>query len=103
MARKIKTGVFGGNRGHSMISALLRNPDAELVAVCDKYVPLLDSVKAEADRLGVKVELFDNFDDFKKLHPALANLKPEEMIKNGLSAPLHEGALRYYKEKGWVN
>ena len=46
--------------------------------------------------------VFDNFDEFKKLHPALANLKPEDMIKTGLSAPLHEGALRYYKEKGWM-
>jgi TRAP-type uncharacterized transport system substrate-binding protein len=46
--------------------------------------------------------VFDNFDEFKKLHPALANLKPEEMVKNGLSAPLHEGAARYYKEKGWI-
>ena len=33
--------------------------------------------------------VFDNFDEFKKLHPALANLKPEHMIKDGLSAPLH--------------
>ena len=46
--------------------------------------------------------VFDNFDEFKKLHPALANLRPESMIKDGLSAPLHEGALRYYREKGWV-
>jgi TRAP transporter TAXI family solute receptor len=45
---------------------------------------------------------FDNFDEFKKLHPAFANLKPEEMVKNGLSAPLHAGALKYYREKGWV-
>ncbi len=45
---------------------------------------------------------FDNFEEFKKLHPAFANLKPEEMVKNGLSAPLHPGALKYYKEKGWV-
>jgi hypothetical protein len=45
---------------------------------------------------------FDNFDEFKKLHPAFANLKPEEMVKNGLSAPLHPGAAKYYKEKGWV-
>ena len=44
--------------------------------------------------------VFDNFDEFKKLHPALANLEPEGMIKTGLSAPLHEGALRYYKERG---
>jgi uncharacterized protein len=46
--------------------------------------------------------VFDNFDEFKKLHPALANLKPENMVKDGLSAPLHEGAARYYREKGWI-
>lgn len=46
--------------------------------------------------------VFDNFEEFKKLHPALANLKAEDMIKNGLSAPLHEGAIKYYKEKGWI-
>ena len=46
--------------------------------------------------------VFDNFDEFKKLHPALANLSPQNMIKDGLSAPLHEGAARYYKEKGWI-
>ena len=46
--------------------------------------------------------VFDNFDEFKKLHPALANLTPENMVKDGNSAPLHEGALRYYREKGWV-
>lgn len=46
--------------------------------------------------------VFDNFEEFKKLHPALANLKAEDMIKNGLSAPLHEGAVKYYKEKGWM-
>ncbi|MDX5445366.1 MAG: TAXI family TRAP transporter solute-binding subunit [Zoogloeaceae bacterium] len=46
--------------------------------------------------------VFENFEDFKKLHPALAHLKPEDMIKNGLSAPLHDGAVKYYKEKGWM-
>ncbi len=46
--------------------------------------------------------VFDNFDDFKKLHPAFANLKESEMITNGLSAPLHGGAIKYYKERGWM-
>jgi uncharacterized protein len=46
---------------------------------------------------------FDNFEEFKKLHPAFANLKAEEMVKNGLSAPLHAGAAKYFKEKGWIN
>ncbi|PHR28728.1 MAG: C4-dicarboxylate ABC transporter substrate-binding protein [Desulfotalea sp.] len=46
--------------------------------------------------------VFENFDSFKKLHPAFANLKKEEMIKAGLSAPLHDGALKYYKEVGLI-
>ena len=44
--------------------------------------------------------VFDNFDSFKKLHPAFANLKKEEMISDGLSAPLHDGAVKYYQEVG---
>ena len=46
--------------------------------------------------------VFENLDDFRKLHPAFANLKPEEMIKDGLTAPLHPGAEKFYKEKGWM-
>ncbi|HEU4985994.1 MAG TPA: TAXI family TRAP transporter solute-binding subunit [Rhizobiaceae bacterium] len=45
---------------------------------------------------------FENFDEFKSLHPAFAHLEPEKMIKDGLSAPLHPGAEKYYKEKGWL-
>jgi TRAP transporter TAXI family solute receptor len=47
--------------------------------------------------------VFENFDDFKKLHPAFANLKKEEMVKDGLSAPLHDGAAKYYKEVGLID
>ena len=46
--------------------------------------------------------VFDNFKRFKKMHPAFANLKETDMIKNNLSAPLHDGAVKYYKEKGWM-
>jgi uncharacterized protein len=44
--------------------------------------------------------VFDNFDRFKGLHPAFSSLSKEEMISSGLSAPLHEGAKRYYEEQG---
>jgi TRAP transporter TAXI family solute receptor len=44
--------------------------------------------------------VFDNFDRFKKLHPAFAILEPKDMIKDGNSAPLHDGAAKYFKEKG---
>ncbi|SFR40333.1 TAXI family TRAP transporter solute-binding subunit [Litoreibacter janthinus] len=46
--------------------------------------------------------VFENFEDFKKLHPAFANLDPKEMASAGLSAPLHDGAAKYYKEKGLI-
>lgn len=60
-----------------------------------------DAVSEEAVYTVVKA-VFENFDDFKKLHPAFANLKPEEMATAGLSAPLHAGAAKYYKEQGWI-
>ena len=44
-------------------------------------------------------EVFDNLEDFKKLHPAYGGLTRENMLE-GLSAPLHPGALKYYKEVG---
>ena len=46
--------------------------------------------------------VFENLDDFRKLHPAFKNLDPKNMTKNALSAPLHPGAAKYYKEKGWM-
>ncbi len=44
--------------------------------------------------------VFENFDTFRKLHPAFANLKKEEMVRDALTAPLHPGAEKYYKEAG---
>ena len=64
---------------------------------------MVSSSKVPAETIyAVTKAVFDNFDEFKKLHPALANLDPKNMVKDGLSAPLHDGAVKYYKEKGWV-
>lgn len=60
-----------------------------------------DDVSDETVYQTVKA-VFENFDRFKRLHPAFATLKEEQMIKEGLSAPLHDGAVRYYKERGWM-
>jgi len=46
--------------------------------------------------------VFDNLDEFKKLHPAFAGLTPEKMTQAGMAAPLHPGAAKFYKEKGWI-
>lgn len=64
---------------------------------------LVTSTDTSADAVYAVVKaLFENFDRFKALHPAFANLKEEDMISNGIIAPLHEGAIRYYKERGWM-
>lgn len=46
--------------------------------------------------------VFDNFERFKRLHPSFAELDEQEMIRESLSIPLHDGAVRYYKERGWM-
>lgn len=61
------------------------------------------STKTSADVVYQIVKaVFGDIKRFKKMHPAFGNLDPKLMIKNNLSAPLHEGAVRYYKEQGWM-
>ena len=52
---------------------------------------------------GLVKAVFEGLEQFKAYHPAFADLKPERMVKDGLTAPLHEGALRYYRETGLIN
>ncbi len=44
--------------------------------------------------------IFENFDSFKTLHFVFASLDKQKMVRDGLTAPLHDGAKRYYKESG---
>jgi hypothetical protein len=63
----------------------------------------VSSTKTADDTVYAVVKaVFENFETFTKLHPAFANLKKEEMVKDALSAPLHGGAAKYYKEAGLV-
>ncbi|WP_275286295.1 TAXI family TRAP transporter solute-binding subunit [Halomonas elongata] len=77
------------------------NPDdVETFGVAATFV---SSAETDPDVVYQTVKaVFDNFDRFKQLHPAFANLQPENMVSEGLSAPLHEGAARYYREQGWI-
>ncbi len=44
--------------------------------------------------------LFENLEAFRKMHPAFNVLQPEKMVRDGISAELHDGAKQYYREKG---
>nr|WP_297460752.1 TAXI family TRAP transporter solute-binding subunit [uncultured Halomonas sp.] len=85
----IPGGLYAGNE-----------EDVETFGVAATFVTDADT---DADVVYQTVKsVFENFDRFKRLHPAFAKLEPSEMISKGLSAPLHEGAARYYKERGWI-
>ncbi|WP_348520811.1 TAXI family TRAP transporter solute-binding subunit [Algicella marina] len=83
-------------------AGLYRGQKAEIRS----YGPLATLVSStntsEEAVYAVVKALFDNFERFKKLHPAFANLNEGDMITNGIMAPLHDGAIRYYKERGWM-
>ena len=66
MDKKVKIGVFGGHRGFTMIDQLLNHPDAQLVAVCDKYEPLLEKVTKAAAEHSTEVAVYTSFDEFIK-------------------------------------
>lgn len=66
---------------------------ATVVSTSDVSADLIEQVVAA---------VFDNLDTFRRIHPAFGTLTPEEMVRDGLSAPLHEGAQRYYQRKGWL-
>jgi len=75
------------------------NPDP--VVTFGVKATVVASAKLDADSVYTVVKaVFENLDRFKKMHPAFGGLEAAGMIKDGLSAPLHEGALRYYEERG---
>ncbi|MEA2110371.1 MAG: TAXI family TRAP transporter solute-binding subunit [Pseudomonadota bacterium] len=72
----------------------------ELVPTFGVKATLVTSAKVPDDVVyAITKEVFDNFEDFKKLHPAYSVLTKNNMLE-GLSAPLHPGAIKYFKEAG---
>ena len=63
---------------------------------------LVSSAKVpEATVYALVKAVFENFEEFRGLHPAFAHLEPAQMLE-GNSAPFHPGALKYYRERGWI-
>ena len=105
-------------KGKGIDALLAKYPYYAKAIIPKKFYPSADN-EGDVDSIGVKAtfvtsknldqnivyaitkEVFDNLDDFKKLHPAYAVLTKENMLK-GLSAPIHKGALKYYRETGLV-
>lgn len=82
---------------HSFYPYALNSEDVETIGVKATFVT---SKKVSEDIVyAITKEVFENFDDFKSLHPAYKMLTKQSMLK-GLSAPIHKGALKYYRQTG---
>ncbi|MGE4219566.1 MAG: TAXI family TRAP transporter solute-binding subunit [Alphaproteobacteria bacterium] len=79
-----------------------RTTDADIVTFGVVATLVTSAGQSEDVVYEVVRSVMENIEDFRKLHAAFAHLDPKRMVKDGLSAPLHPGAIRYYKEKGWM-
>lgn len=73
--------------------------DADVKTFGPRATIVASSKLSEKAAYAIVKAVFDNLNDFKKLHPALENLTPAEML-TGNSVPYHPGAVKYFKEKG---
>ena len=77
------------------------NPDA--VTTFGVKATVVVSSTLDTDTVyQVAKAVFEQLERFREMHPAFANLDPAKMVSEGLTAPLHEGARRYYIERGWI-
>lgn len=86
---------------HASIPGGMYRGNKDTVKTFGVKATFVSSSKLSADVVYQVVKaVFENFDSFRRLHPAFRHLDKRTMTKGALSAPLHAGAMRYYKEKG---
>ena len=88
---------------YTSIPGGMYNGNDEDVKTFGVKATFVTSSKVEKETIYQVVKaVFDNFDNFKTLHPVFSTLVPEELTKDGNTAPLHDGAQKYFKEKGMI-
>lgn len=81
--------------------AYASNPaDVQTIGVRAEIVTTKRMLDALAYQITQRV--FDNIDDFRRLHPAFAALSVADMVADAGRVPVHPGAARYYRERGWL-
>lgn len=78
---------------------MYRGTDNDVPTFGPRATLLTNARLSEETAYQITKAVFENLDEFKKLHPSLASLTPENMLE-GNSVPYHPGAVRYFKEAG---
>lgn len=73
--------------------------DSDIASIGVKTTLVTSAQTPENVVYAITREVFEDFEAFRQLHPAYKGLTRRNMLE-GLSAPLHPGALRYYREAG---
>ncbi len=60
------------------------------------------SDQPDALAYGIVKAVFENFADFRRLHPALSTLDLKDMVPSEAVMAIHPGALKYYREAGLI-
>jgi uncharacterized protein len=77
------------------------NPEA--VATIGVRTTIITTARLpEAVAYEITRALFENIDDFRRLHPDFATLLPRDMVPTLVGVPVHTGAARYYRARGWL-
>ncbi|GJL81618.1 MAG: C4-dicarboxylate ABC transporter substrate-binding protein [marine bacterium B5-7] len=81
-------------------SGMYRNQNTDVHTFGVKATVVTSTRLSDATAYGVVRAVFDNIGRMRRMHPSFANLNEQSMISDGISIPLHNGAMRYYREKG---
>ena len=74
-------------------NAAVKTFGVRVVAVVSEDMP-------DATAYDIVQAVVGNFNRFKRLHPALRQLRPQDMKSDGESVPMHPGAIRKFSEIG---
>jgi hypothetical protein len=86
----IPGGMYAGNPG-------------DVLTIGTQAVLVTSSDQPDELAYAVVKAVFENFADFRRLHPALSTLKVRDMVPSEAVLPIHPGALRYYREAGLIH
>ncbi|MBI3993531.1 MAG: TAXI family TRAP transporter solute-binding subunit [Candidatus Lambdaproteobacteria bacterium] len=78
---------------------LYRGVDRDVATIAVKATLVTSSEVDEAVVYALVKAVFSDLEEFKALHPAFRDLTAKDMLQ-GLTAPLHKGAVRYFREAG---
>ena len=87
----------------AVVSANTYSSNAEAVTTVGVRTVIVATTRMpDAVAYAIAEALFENIDDFRRLHPDFATLVPRDMVPSGIAVPVHPGAARYFRMRGWL-